>query len=170
MIQGEAHRQAGSGAHSGPAPAVREPGCEAARPVLLVVDDNPVVVAWTQAQLRKRFGSLGYRVEGAGSVRAAVDLLRIRKEPHYVLLDVNMPTTSGVEALRAILPWASVAKVITYSAMDPAEWRERMLAAGAEAYVQKTADAEAFARAIGAELPDAAGQAAAPGCGAGSAD
>lgn len=122
-------------------------------PVLLVVDDNPVVLAWTKAQLKKRLGNRGYRVEVASSVRGAVDLLRTRREPHYVLLDLNMPVLSGEEAVREILPWGSVVKVITLSAMDPAEWKSRMIAAGAAAYVQKTADAEELTRAILAELP-----------------
>jgi len=71
----------------------------------------------------------------------AVALVR-RERPDLVLLDIGLPGGDGFSVIQRIKSMSQNAAlpVIVMSARDASENRERMLAAGAEAYIQKPAD------------------------------
>lgn len=112
---------------------------------VLVADDHPVV----RDGIRGLFdGAPGFEVVGeAGDGARAVELAR-SLEPHVVLMDLRMPGTSGVDAIRALtrLGLASRVLVLTTYATDsdvgPA------IEAGATGYLLKDALPEELTRAV----------------------
>src|SRR5450631_2108542 len=64
---------------------------------ILVVDDDPEIVAMLSTRLGKR----GYTVTTASDGNSALELVR-RNKPDLVLLDVMMPGKSGWEVARAL--------------------------------------------------------------------
>lgn len=72
-------------------------------PVMLAVDDDPLVLAAVLRDLRRHYGD-GYRIRGAGSGLEALKLvrqLRLRAEPVALfLVDQRMPEMTGIEFLR----------------------------------------------------------------------
>ncbi len=73
-----------------------------AKPVILAVDDDRVVLSAVERDLRRRYGK-DYRVIGAGSGEAALDALRqlsLRSEiVALFVVDQRMPQMTGVEFL-----------------------------------------------------------------------
>lgn len=61
------------------------------RTTVLVVDDE----APLRRVLERALSRLGYRVIGAGTAESALDLLGTER-PHAILLDVHLPTMSGL--------------------------------------------------------------------------
>jgi thioredoxin reductase (NADPH) len=97
-----------------------------AKPVILVVDDDPQVLRAIERDLRHNYGAT-YRVVRADSAAAALDALRqikLRGEPVALLLsDQRMPHTTGVEFLEqaiAIVPDAKRALLTAYADTDAA--------------------------------------------------
>jgi DNA-binding response OmpR family regulator len=64
---------------------------------ILVVDDDPEIVAMLQTRLTHR----GYNVSTANDGHRAIELAK-RERPDLVLLDVMMPGKSGWEVARAL--------------------------------------------------------------------
>lgn len=64
---------------------------------ILVVDDDPEIVAMLSTRLNAR----GFKVTTAGDGKAAIEVAR-RERPDLVLLDVMMPGKSGWEVARAL--------------------------------------------------------------------
>ncbi len=112
---------------------------------VLLADDHKIV--------RQGLASLldempGIEVVGeASNGREAVDLAS-RLRPDVVIMDVAMPMMSGDEATRRIKRLVPDTRVIALSMFEDAETAERMLTAGAEAYVLKTAPSEELSAAI----------------------
>ena len=73
-----------------------------AKPTILAVDDDHVVLAAVERDLRRQYGK-DYRILGADSGAAALDALRqlqLRNDPVALLLaDQRMPQMTGVEFL-----------------------------------------------------------------------
>jgi len=67
------------------------------RPLVLVVDDNSVNRTLVADILKAK----GFRVAKADSAKAAVDLV-VALRPALVLMDINMPGMSGLEAVRVL--------------------------------------------------------------------
>jgi two-component system cell cycle sensor histidine kinase/response regulator CckA len=66
-------------------------GAPEVRTTVLVVDDE----APLRRVLERALSRLGYRVIGAGTAESALDLLGTER-PHAILLDVHLPTMSGL--------------------------------------------------------------------------
>jgi two-component system, OmpR family, alkaline phosphatase synthesis response regulator PhoP len=83
-------------------------------PNILVVDDDPEIVAMLSTRLTKR----GYRVLTAGDGGKALELVR-RDKPALVLLDVMMPGKSGWEVARALRqdPLTAHVKIVMVTAI-----------------------------------------------------
>jgi DNA-binding NarL/FixJ family response regulator len=112
---------------------------------VLLVDDHPIV--------RKGLGSCLARHEHlviAGEAGDGLEALAKAREllPDVVLLDIDMPSLSGLdvsEVLRKELPQV---KVLVLSMYQRAEYLHRILQSGAQGYVLKEAAPEELVKAI----------------------
>jgi CheY-like chemotaxis protein len=116
-----------------------------AAPCVLVVDDHAVVRQGlvTLISQDERIRVVGEADDGL----AALDAVE-RHQPDVVLMDVNLPGISGVEATRRIRQrWPRI-EVVGLSVQDDASTQESMRQAGAKAFVSKSGDAETMVSAI----------------------
>jgi two-component system cell cycle response regulator len=111
---------------------------------VLVVDDSPVVVEVVRAHLEHA----GFAVADAGDVDAAVAAAD-KARPDLVLLDVNLPSGSGLDVLRAFRGNAALASMLVIMVTreaDPARVVEA-LELGADDFMRKPFEpAELLAR------------------------
>lgn len=137
-----------------PVPQPRQ--SEAGEYRVLIVDDSAVVRTMLSQWLRADadINVVGVATDGEMAVKAAG-----RLHPDIVLLDVEMPRMTGIEALPGILKAAPDAKVIMVSTLTyaGAEISLRALSAGASDYVAKPQSgqdgaAESFRRDILAKV------------------
>lgn len=112
---------------------------------LLIVDDHPVV----RDGLRGVFGrSEGVEVVGeAADGRAAVERA-IALEPDVVLMDLRMPGTDGVTAIRELAARGSAARVLVLTTYDTDSDVLPAIEAGASGYLLKDASPEELQHAI----------------------
>lgn len=102
---------------------------------ILIVDDHEVM----RGGLRSLLGSLpewevcGEAVDGVDAVEKAKEL-----KPDVVVLDINMPTLNGLEAVRLIRKEVPQTQVVMLSRYEAAEMRVKALEAGACEYVPKS--------------------------------
>ena len=110
---------------------------------IVIVDDHAVVRSGLKLLLD---GQEDMEVVGeTGDARTAVFEVRALK-PDVVLMDVVMPSRSGIEATPAVLKEAPDAKVLILSMQDDPAYVREAFAAGASGYVLKeAADAELVA-------------------------
>jgi two-component system, NarL family, response regulator NreC len=110
---------------------------------IVIVDDHAVVRSGLRLLLE---GQDDMEVVGeAGDARTAVFEARAHK-PDVILMDVVMPTGSGIEATPEVLKEAPDAKVLILSMQDDPVYVREAFAAGASGYVLKeAADAEVVA-------------------------
>jgi len=99
---------------------------------VLVVDDEPALRKVIQGSLALG----GFAVEEAETGRDAVAVIR-QRQFDIVLMDVNMPGISGVEACRQIRALAPHVGIIMITVRDAEEDKVRALEAGADDYVTK---------------------------------
>ena len=101
---------------------------------VLVVDDQAPFRSAARAVLRRLDG---FEFAGeASSGREAIELVD-RLHPALVLMDINMPEMSGIEATRAITAAHPDVVVILCSTYDAADLPPAAAASGATAYVNK---------------------------------
>jgi DNA-binding response OmpR family regulator len=100
---------------------------------VLVVDDSKLMHKMYEVMLRQY--PLVYATDG----RAALDRLRSERDIELVLLDINMPTMSGLEMLAQMKddPELAGTAVILISTEGHEEDTARGLEAGADAYIKK---------------------------------
>ncbi len=112
---------------------------------VLVVDDHPVVREGLVAILED-----DPEFEVAGSVGSAEEALALapRARPDVVLLDLELPGMSGVDAIPGLAAAAPRARVVVLTAYDTDERVLGAIRAGARGYLLKGAPAEEIARAI----------------------
>lgn len=99
---------------------------------LLIVDDERRFSRY----LKDFFTLRGHQVFTAANSRAALSLVK-KESPEIVLLDVNMPGASGLEALRRIKKSAPRTKVIMVTVNDDKRTREKARLFGADGFVNK---------------------------------
>jgi DNA-binding NarL/FixJ family response regulator len=112
---------------------------------VLVVDDHPVVREGLVAALEDE---ADLRI--AGAVGSAEDALRVAlsAKPDVVLLDLELPGLSGIEAIPRLAAALPGAGIIILTAYDTDERVLGAVRAGARGYVLKGAPVEEIARAI----------------------
>lgn len=112
---------------------------------VLVVDDHPVVREGLEAILED-----DPEFQVAGSVGSAEDAIAAapRSLPDIILLDLELPGMSGVDAIPKIAGVAPDARVIVLTAYDTEDRVLGAIRAGARGYLLKGASAEEIARAI----------------------
>jgi len=118
---------------------------------VLVVDDDPEILAMLSARLEGR----GYRVLTAADGREALEVAR-RARPDLLILDVMMPAKNGWEVARALRqdPVTEGIKIVMLTAIGEQMNEMTSPLYGADAYFDKPFDFVALERKV-AELMDA---------------
>jgi len=99
---------------------------------VLIVDDEPAL----RKTLSTSLAACGFAVEEARSGEEALGAVR-QKLFDLVLLDVNMPGISGIDACRGIRGIAPRAGIVMVTVRDLEDDKVRALEAGADDYVTK---------------------------------
>ena len=99
---------------------------------VLVVDDEAAL----RKVIRASLAASGFAVEEAGTGKDAISVMQ-HSRFDLVLLDVNMPGMSGVEACRQIRELAPHVGIVMVTVRDAEEDKVRALEAGADDYVTK---------------------------------
>lgn len=120
---------------------------------VLVVDDSPITRRAQRRMLTIAKVPLGNVAEAADGIEAIEELRKARYD--LVLCDLNMPNMGGVAVLTAIKkdPTLKNPKVIFVSSDHTEERRERLIAAGAAAYVHKPLDPEKLVETLRTVMP-----------------
>jgi CheY-like chemotaxis protein len=107
---------------------------------ILVVEDGGDLRAIVVAILR-RVG--GYETIEAANGREAVEKA-VSETPDLILMDVDLPDISGIEAARAVKnnPTTAHIPIIAQTGWGSSRWKAAALAAGIVAYLQKPTSME----------------------------
>jgi CheY-like chemotaxis protein len=111
------------------------------RPKVLVVDDDPVVLALVREWLEGAGYDVSVRDQALGTAQVVVSL-----QPDFVLLDVKMPALSGGELTQLIRRNQSTASsaVILHSVMEIEPLSELGRTTGALGIIKKTPNSKLF--------------------------
>jgi DNA-binding NarL/FixJ family response regulator len=101
---------------------------------VFLVDNHPVVVDGLRKVL-DTYDSVSV-VGGANDVAEALPLLRALR-PRVVLLDINMPKTSGIDAITLIKAESPESRIVMLSMHDSREYISSSIMRGAAGYVLK---------------------------------
>ncbi|MFE5793452.1 response regulator [Streptomyces sp. NPDC056503] len=112
---------------------------------VLLVDDHQVVRRGlrTFLEVQDDIEVVGEAGDGAEGVARAEEL-----RPDVVLMDIKMPGTDGIEALKRLRALANPAKVLIVTSFTEQRTAVPALRAGASGYVYKDIDPDALAGAI----------------------
>ncbi|MCP3821239.1 response regulator transcription factor [Streptomyces sp. A3M-1-3] len=112
---------------------------------VLLVDDHQVVRRGlrTFLEVQDDIEVVGEASDGAEGVARAEEL-----RPDVVLMDIKMPGTDGIEALRKLRELANPARVLIVTSFTEQRTVVPALRAGASGYVYKDVDPDALAGAI----------------------
>ena len=83
--------------------------------------------------------ALDCEVVGTVSDGSAVLAAAQRLQPDVIVVDLNLPNVSGLEACRQVTQANPAAKIIVFSAMNDPDVKQRSFEAGASAFVFKGA-------------------------------
>ena len=100
---------------------------------ILIVDDEPELVKALQIRLKRA----GYRILTAYDGGEGLKL--VKKRPDLILLDIMMPTISGIELCQLLKedPKLKNIPIIFLTAKDTKEDRIKGLSVGADEYIAK---------------------------------
>ena len=99
---------------------------------ILIVDDEQEILAALDTHL----SLIGYEVKTCDNPEEALNLISIEKF-HIALLDINMPTMTGIELLRKIKQIKPTVQVIMITAYSTLEKAIDCWEAGASDYILK---------------------------------
>jgi len=103
-----------------------------ATPRVLLVDDERAFLRTVALQLENEFEIVGMTVSGARAVALTTKL-----SPDVVVLDISMPTTSGIEAALCLGERSCPARIVFLTVHDDPDFVQAALHAGAAGYVLK---------------------------------
>jgi two-component system, OmpR family, KDP operon response regulator KdpE len=103
----------------------------AARPRVLVVDDEPQIVRALKVVLREA----GFEAVAAETAAAALDAAAVRP-PEAAIVDLVLPDGDGVEVTRKLREWSEM-PILVLSALGDEERKVLALDAGADDYITK---------------------------------
>jgi DNA-binding response OmpR family regulator len=119
---------------------------------ILIIEDDPDISGLLGARLKRS----GYHPAYAADAVTALTVAR-KEQPDLIVLDLGLPGGDGhivMERLRSIASLAHV-PVIVITARDAATSRDRTLAAGAQAFLEKPIDSELLLATVREALGDA---------------
>ena len=102
---------------------------------VLVVDDTLSI----RFLLREVLPVHGFEVIAEASDAAEGIKLAGSEQPDLIVLDMEMPRSSGMDAIAPLKAQAPEAKIVMYSSHDAPAVRDDALARGADAYLDKLA-------------------------------
>lgn len=109
---------------------------------IAICDDHPIVRSGIRALLERTPDlRLVLEVESLGALRDSIDATPVE----LVLLDVDLPDGSGLDAIESLVPRA---KVLVLSALAEPRAVKKALAKGAVGYVRKDASPDELVRSI----------------------
>ena len=115
----------------------------ATRPRVLLADDYPDMVKAVSRLLAQDCDVVGSVADGSELLEAAQ-----RLQPDVIVLDLNLPNVDGLEACRQITQAYPEIRVILFTAMSDADVSQRLLGAGASAFVSKLAPVDSLVSTI----------------------
>lgn len=121
-------------------------GHGSSEPIRLVIVDDQALFAEALAILLSRDEAIEV-VGTANSAPEAIELA-VDSAADVVLMDFFLPGMSGVEATARLRELSSPARVIVFTAAEGSDVEREALDAGAAAFIAKTSDADAVARAV----------------------
>jgi len=129
---------------------VSETAAAVDQPRILLVDDDPTVRTLARALLEKN----GFRVTEVGDGPEAIAHFNGEEECALVVLDLNLPTLSGLEVLGRIRSTASTAgvPVVVLTGSEGDEVEIDAMNAGADDYIRKPLEPARFVARIKAAL------------------
>lgn len=119
-------------------------------PLILIVDDEPDLVAALEYNLRRE----GYRTRNAANGKAAIAAANLAPRPDLVLLDLMLPDMSGTEICRSLRAEVATASIAIIMITAKGEELDRVVGfeAGADDYVVKPFNGRELALRIAALL------------------
>jgi CheY-like chemotaxis protein len=120
------------------------------QPAILLVDDDPTVRTLARVLLEKN----GYRVTEVGDGPAAVEHFTAGKECALVVLDLDLPTLSGLEVLGRLRgsPSSAGVPVVVLTGSSGDEVEVEAMDAGADDYIRKPLEPARFVARVKAAL------------------
>jgi two-component system invasion response regulator UvrY len=115
-------------------------------PVSVLLVDDHAVVREGYSRLLERHGDI--KVIGEAGDAATAHSLFCRLDPQIVVMDISMPGTSGIEAMRRMLLFKPEARVLVFSMHEDIIFVRRALQAGAFGYVTKASAPNVLVQAI----------------------
>ena len=112
---------------------------------ILLVDDHPVFRKGLRDLLEKEDNLTV--VGEADDGHMAIELVR-EQSPDMVVMDINMPHLSGIEATQKILAESPETKVVALSVHSGKQFIREMIGAGARGYILKASAPEEMVNAI----------------------
>jgi len=112
---------------------------------VFIVDDHPVVIEGIQSLLKNEKG-----IEWAGHAMNAQSCLGffVNNTAHVVLMDINLPDTSGVELCAILKERYPGIMILGLSTFNQGLYIKKMMENGASGYILKNASKEELLKAI----------------------
>ena len=131
------------------APGAPEKATNRVQARILIADDHELVRAGLRALIESHaeWNVCGEAVSGREAVKRAQKL-----KPDLVVMDISMPDLNGLEATRQILRDVPGTEVLVFTMDQSEQAAGAARAAGAQAYVSKTATGRELAKAIAAMI------------------
>lgn len=112
---------------------------------VFIVEDHPIVVDGI-VQLLASYPD----IEVVGTALSGKDFKELVKQslPHIILMDINLPDTSGIELCKYVCENYSFVKVIALTGFNESVYVQKMRLEGAKGYVLKNALPEEIVEAV----------------------
>lgn len=112
---------------------------------MVVVDDHKLI---RQMWAKIFAGNSEIEITGeGGTLNEAVEMIKIKK-PDIVLLDINLPDASGMDAVPLIRKFSPGTRIIAVSMHNQPAYAKKMLQLGAKGYVTKNSSHEEMFMAV----------------------